>query len=103
MKSKKKPTVTLYLTPAPPRGAKYQPTTEESLRAITNATKRKAIIERCGPDVIATGIECTHCGASEVYANAKDPKDQDKWYWMIRAFRVDNASDCRNCNQWFTL
>jgi hypothetical protein len=65
---------------------------------------RKAVIERCGTeDVTADGIQCTQCGALEVYKDAKDPKNMDKWAWIIRAFRIDNASECRNCKQWFAL
>ena len=65
---------------------------------------RKAVIERCGTtNITADGIQCTYCGAYEAYKDASDPTDTNKWAFMIRAFRVDDASDCRNCGEWFVL
>ena len=52
---------------------------------------------------IADGIQCPHCGVLEAYKNDKEPRNTDLWYWMIRAFKVDNWSDCRNCGKWFQL
>jgi hypothetical protein len=57
--------------------------------------------QRCGEFVIADGLECPHCGALETYKNGNDPDDVDSWVFMIRAFRVDHSSECKNCNRWF--
>jgi hypothetical protein len=73
------------------------------LSIIKTTIVRKAIIERCGENPVADGLECPRCGAIETYKNAKHPEDTDKWYFLIRAFRVDDASRCCNCNKWFTL
>jgi len=71
--------------------------------AIKDPEKVKAIKEKTGcENPIGDGIRCTHCGAFEVYKNpATGPKYDPSWYWMIRAFKVDDWSDCRNCGRWF--
>jgi len=60
------------------------------------------VIERCiHPVAGAHSIYCTHCGTPEVFCDALDPENQDKWFWAIRAFRVDDSSECRSCGNWF--
>ena len=59
------------------------------------------IIERCGENYISDGIVCTNCGADETFKNAENPEDTSKWYFLISAYKVDNASKCLNCNSWF--
>ena len=61
------------------------------------------IKERCGENVTADGLECPHCGALETYKSADEPKNVDKWFFVIRAFRVDDQSHCTNCDNWFGL
>lgn len=74
-----------------------------TLTEVLNEEVKEAIIERCGPEPDKQGLECPHCGAHEVYADKNAPNNTDKWFWLIRAFRVDDASDCRNCGKWFGL
>ena len=72
------------------------------LPEIKKEETKKLIYERTGcenPD--RQGLTCPHCGAREVYANDTHPDDTTKWAWLIRAFRVDDASECRNCERWF--
>jgi len=62
------------------------------------------VIERCiNPIPGPNSIICPHCGTPEVFCDEKDPKNIKKWFWAIRAFRVDDASECKSCNTWFTL
>ena len=68
---------------------------------MTASIRKQQIIERCGEDYISDGLQCPHCGWDETYKNAKDPKDTSKWYFVIRAFRVDDSSECTNCGNWF--
>jgi hypothetical protein len=42
---------------------------------------------------------CPLCGAHEL-KNCGEP-DVDKWLFQIRAFRVDNFSECLACKSWF--
>ncbi len=53
---------------------------------------------RHGPDCKC--MICPFCGATEV-DDCRKPHDQ--WVWQIRPFRVDDASHCLKCDQWFTL
>lgn len=66
--------------------------------------KREAVFARCQDESpIRSGLECPYCGAAETYKNRENPNDVNLWCFMIRAFRVDTSSECRNCNRWFTL
>ena len=85
-----------FETPPPLRSAKL----EASIVPLPPKFKKR-IIERCGPKVTGDGIECPYCGALEAYKDATDPKNTDKWFFAIRAFRVDNASECTICKKWF--
>jgi hypothetical protein len=73
------------------------------LEIINSPVAKQKIIERCGEDPISDGLQCPNCGCNETYKNAQDPKDTNQWAFMIRAFRVDDASECMNCKNWFTL
>lgn len=64
---------------------------------------KERIVERCGSDPVADGIQCTNCGCQETFKSRANPEDTDKWFFMIRAFRVDDSSQCMNCNTWFNL
>jgi hypothetical protein len=65
---------------------------------------REAIITRCQDEnPIGDGIQCPHCGALEAYKNRENPRDTTKWSWMVRAFKIDDYSNCRNCDNWFGL
>lgn len=61
------------------------------------------ITARSGAHITSDGLSCPHCGAEEVYKDAREPENQDKWIFVIRAFRVDNSSECRNCDKWFQV
>jgi hypothetical protein len=74
---------------------------ENPLDVIKDERDVEGILERCGENVISDGIQCTHCGCLETYKDGNDPEDVDKWYFMIRAFRVDDSSKCNNCGKWF--
>ena len=71
------------------------------LDIIKSEEVREKIKQRCGTEVVADGIKCPHCGCLETFKSARDQQNTDKWFFMIRAFRVDNASECTNCGQWF--
>lgn len=62
---------------------------------------KSAIISRCGPKVIADGIVCPYCNCHETYKPAKESGNTNKWFFMIKAFVVDNKSHCLNCDNWF--
>jgi hypothetical protein len=65
---------------------------------------RASIIDRCQDEnPIGDGIQCPHCGALEAYKNRENPRDTTKWSWMVRAFKIDDYSHCRNCDKWFGL
>lgn len=71
----------------------------DTLQEIRDEETKKKIYERTGcetPD--RQGLTCPHCGAREVYANNLEPNKSDKWAWMIRAFKVDDISFCKNCD-----
>jgi hypothetical protein len=69
---------------------------------INDPEVRKAIQEKTGcENPVGDGLYCPHCGAYEVYKNPEKPNDTDSWYWMIRAYRVDNSSECKSCGKWF--
>jgi hypothetical protein len=73
-----------------------------NLSEIKNPEMKRLIIERTGSsEPNPQGLCCPHCEAREVYADPQEPTNSDKWSWIIRAFRVDDASECRNCGQWF--
>lgn len=74
-----------------------------NLSEIRNPEMRDAIIKATGSSQPnPQGLCCPHCGAREVYANPEQPKDIKRWAWVIRAFRVDTSSECRNCQRWFS-
>lgn len=79
---------------------------EKKLNPIFNAIKDPnvipKIIERTKDEnPVADGLECPHCGAFEAYKNSSNPSDTNLWFWMIRAYRVDDSSECKNCGKWF--
>jgi hypothetical protein len=60
------------------------------------------VIKRCGDPVPEpSSLICPNCGTPEVFCSKSEPKNQDKWFWAIRAFKVDNYSDCTSCGEWF--
>jgi hypothetical protein len=49
---------------------------------------------------IVDGLTCANCGAPEV----ESPESPDQpLRFNIRAFRVDDWSECRKCGCWFNL
>ena len=73
-----------------------------NLSEIRNPEIKDAIIKRTGCEhPNPQGLCCPYCGAREVYANPESPRDSKQWSWIIRAFKIDDASECRNCQQWF--
>lgn len=69
----------------------------------------------CKPNLIATGtmpldngetitvhiydgLTCPKCGAKEIEDNSLPV---DEWVFNIRAFRVDDWSNCNKCGCWF--
>jgi hypothetical protein len=73
-----------------------------NLSEIKSADVRQSIITRTGSSAPnPQGLRCPYCQAREVYANPAQPNDSKQWAWMIRAFKIDDASECRNCGQWF--
>lgn len=69
---------------------------------IKDPERKKGIIERTKDEhPVADGLQCPHCGAFEAYKNSADPSNTNLWYFMIRAYRVDDYSECRNCGKWF--
>jgi hypothetical protein len=73
-----------------------------SLSEIRSAELREAIIKRTGSDAPnPQGLCCPYCGAREAYASPTAPRDSNQWAWVIRAFKIDDASECRNCQRWF--
>jgi DNA-directed RNA polymerase subunit RPC12/RpoP len=46
-------------------------------------------------------LRCPFCGAPEV--ENPEEKDVHKWVWNIRAFRVDDSSECLRCGRWFSI
>lgn len=74
------------------------------MEAVNSEVVKVLIKERCKDEApVGDGIVCPHCNAKEVYKNSETPGDTNLWYWMIRAFKVDDYSECRNCKQWFGL
>lgn len=49
---------------------------------------------------IHEGLTCANCGAPEVEDNTLPV---EAWTFNIRAFRVDDWSECRRCGVWFNL
>ena len=73
-----------------------------NLSEIKDPEMKKLIIARTGStEPNPQGLCCPYCGAREVYADPSNPRDSDSWSWIIRAFKVDDASECRNCKKWF--
>ena len=73
-----------------------------NLSEIRKPEMKRLIIERTGSETPnPQGICCPYCEAREVYADLQEPNNSDKWSWVIRAFKVDDASECRNCGHWF--
>lgn len=50
--------------------------------------------------VVTPGVACANCGAPEV-ANPDAPVSE--WRFNIRAYRVDDWSECRVCGAWFNM
>lgn len=60
-------------------------------------------VELAGPIksvTIVDGLTCSNCGAPEV-ENPEAPVLERRF--NIRAFRVDDWSECRKCGCWFNL
>jgi hypothetical protein len=75
---------------------------KSNLSEIKSPEAKQFIINRTGSsEPNPQGLCCPFCEAREVYANPAQPNDSKQWAWMIRAFKIDNASECRNCNKWF--
>ena len=73
-----------------------------NLSEIKRAELKEAIITRTGSTAPnAQGLCCPNCGAREVYASPLAPTDTSRWAWAIRAFKVDDWSECRSCTEWF--
>ena len=73
-----------------------------NLSEIRDPEMKRLIIERTGSETPnPQGLCCPYCEAREVYADPKAPNDSNRWSWIIRAFKVDDASECRNCGKWF--
>jgi hypothetical protein len=73
-----------------------------SLSEIRNPEMKAAIVKRTGSETPnPQGLRCPYCEAREVYASPENPRDSNLWSWVIRAFKVDDASECRNCGNWF--
>ena len=73
------------------------------LNNIKSEATKQRIIERCGEFITADGLECPHCNCKETYKDMMNTDNVDKWFFMIRAFRVDMKSECTNCGRWFEL
>ena len=74
----------------------------EALSIIKSPEMKAQIIKRCEDEnPTPQGITCPYCGAREVYSNSAQPMLSAKWSWIIRAFKIDNYSECRNCKSWF--
>lgn len=75
---------------------------KSSLSEIRKPELKSLIIQRTGSEEPnPQGLCCPNCGAREVYASPENPDDSDLWSWIIRAFRADDYSECRNCDGWF--
>lgn len=73
-----------------------------NLLEIRNPELKQLIIKRTGSEEPnPQGLCCPNCEAREVYADPQEPNNSEKWSWIIRAFRIDDMSECRNCNNWF--
>lgn len=73
------------------------------LERVYEIRVRKEIVKQCGENPIADGIVCPHCNCPETFKPREDVNNTERWFFMIRAFRVDNYSHCRNCCRWFAL
>lgn len=73
--------------------------------SVIKSKETKELIKKICQDEnpIGDGLRCPHCGCMEAYKNRKEPGNTKLWAFMIRAFRVDDASECRNCGKWFNL
>lgn len=75
---------------------------KSTLSEIRKPELKSLIIQRTGSEQPnPQGLCCPNCGAREVYASPENPRDSNLWSWIIRAFRIDDYSECRNCDQWF--
>ena len=73
-----------------------------NLSEIKDPETRLKIVERTRSEAPnPQGLCCPYCGAREVYADPTDPLKSSLWFWLIRAFKIDDASECRNCESWF--
>ena len=60
------------------------------------------VIKRCiNPIPGVHSLICPNCNTPEIFCDSKDPDNTEKWFWAIRAFKVDNYSDCTSCGEWF--
>lgn len=73
----------------------------DHLSEIKHQKLKDLINERCKENCIKQGLKCPNCGAHEVYANRENPNDTHKWVFVIKAFRIDDNSQCLNCGDWF--
>ena len=73
------------------------------INIIKKKKDKDGIKKRCGDNIIAGGIECSYCGCFETYKDGNESGNTEKWYFMIRAFRVDSSSFCTNCKSWFEI
>ena len=73
------------------------------INIIKKKKDKDGIKKRCGDNIIADGYECPYCGCFETYKDGNEPNNTEKWYFMIRAFRVDTSSECTNCKNWFEI
>lgn len=61
---------------------------------IRDEEVKKKIIEGCGSDPISDGLQCPQCGVDETFKSKDNPNATNKWFFMIRAFKVDDWSFC---------
>jgi len=61
------------------------------------------VIKRCiNPTPSLSSIICPLCGTPEVFCDKDNPRNTERWFWAIRAFKVDRYSHCTSCDTWFT-
>lgn len=76
-------------------------TVNSTINTIKKEEVKQSIIERCGEDPVSDGLQCPDCGCDEAFKNKDNPDDTGKWFFMIRAFKVDDWSFCNNCGGGF--
>jgi hypothetical protein len=73
-----------------------------NLSEIKSPEIKRLIIDRTGSEQPnPQGLCCPYCEAREVYADPQEPRNSNRWSRIIRAFKIDDYSECRNCGQWF--